>query len=282
MTRLTLSVLLGLFVLLPWSSVRAGWWPASAKPLQRLERSLLFHPVRDNEHWLPPPAGLVIEDVWLQTPNGVRIHAWWLPRPGASGAVLYCHGNAGNLSQRGQTVAVMSRQLNESVLIVDYPGYGKSGGQPDELGCYAAAMAAYNWLTQTRQIPAERIVLFGKSLGGGVAAELASRVPHRALVLVKTFTSVPDAARENWLTFSSSVLVRNKFDTLAKLGKCRRPLFLAHGDRDELIPLAQSQQLLAAASEPKQFMLLKGAGHNDPLPLEFWTRLADFLKNNAP
>lgn len=280
MTRPTLSALLGLFMLLPLGSVRAGWWPSSAKPLQRLERSLLFHPVRDTEHWLPQ--GWAIEDVWLQTPNGTRIHAWWLPRPGATGAVLYCHGNAGNLSQRGQIVAVMSRQLNESVLIFDYPGYGKSEGQPDEAGCYAAALAAYDWLTQTKQVPAERIVLFGKSLGGGVAAELASRMPHRALVLVKTFTSIPDAAREHWLTFSSSVLVRNKFDTLAKMGKCRQPLFLAHGDRDELIPLAQAQQLLQAAPEPKQFMLLKGAGHNDPLPLEFWTRLADFLKEAAP
>jgi len=266
-------------LLLPLHAVQAGWWPSSAKPLQQLERALLFHPTRDTEHWLPPPAGLAVEDVWLQTPQGIRIHAWWLPRPGATGAVLYCHGNAGNLSHRGPTIATMSRVLHESVLIVDYPGYGKSEGQPDEAGCYAAALAGYNWLTRNKQVPAERIILFGKSLGGGVAAELASRLPHRALVLVKTFTSIPDTARENWLTFSSSVLVRNKFDTLAKIGKCRQPLFLAHGDRDEVIPLAQAKELFTAASEPKQFLLLKGAGHNDALPAEFWTGLARFLQD---
>src|SRR5262249_48754949 len=150
-------------------------------PAQFLEDSFLFHPVRSNEYWLEPPADIAVQDVWLRAADGTRIHAWWFPSPQSQGTLLFCHGNAGNLSQRTNTILSLQQALGESVLIFDYPGFGRSEGKPSETACYAAADAAYDWLTQSQQIVPERIVLFGESLGGGVATDLAVRRQHRAL-----------------------------------------------------------------------------------------------------
>jgi pimeloyl-ACP methyl ester carboxylesterase len=127
----------------------------------------------------------------------------------------------------------------------------------------------------------ETVVIFGESLGGGVATDLAVRRTNRALVLVKTFTSVLDMARKQWLTSASAPLVRNQFDNLSKIGRCPTPVIIAHGDRDRVSPLAQARQLEAAAREPKRFLLLPGADHNDPLPAPFFAALADFLKDES-
>jgi uncharacterized protein len=245
-----------------------------------LETALLFHPVRANEQWLTPPAN-VSEDVWLKTADGTRIHALWFAFPGSSGALLFCHGNAGNLSHRNGIVLALAKALGESVLIFDYPGYGRSEGKPSETGCYAAANAAYDWLMQMEQLPPGRILLFGESLGGGVATDVAARRQHRALILVKTFTSIPDVARGHTLTWASSVLVHSKFDNLEKIGNCKAPVFIAHGDRDSLVPFSESQKLFAAAQGTKRFFVMKGSDHNDPWPADFFRALADFL-NGLP
>src|SRR5262245_129171 len=112
-----------------------------------LENSLLFHPVRATTDWLYPPDARV-QDVEFRSADGTKIHAWWLPHPQAEGAMLYCHGNAGNLSHRSTMVYRWHQEMNVSVLIFDYPGYGRSEGKPSEAGCYAAGDAAYDWLTQ--------------------------------------------------------------------------------------------------------------------------------------
>jgi hypothetical protein len=241
-----------------------------------LENALLYHPMAAKTGWVAPPAGHPVEDVWVQTKDG-RIHGWWFSRPGATGALLYCHGNAGNLSHRGPFIPELLDALNESVLIFDYPGYGKSEGKPSEAGCYAAADAMYDWLTQTKQVRGERVILYGKSLGGGVATDVAVRRPHRALVLVKSFTSIPDMAQRQFPFLPARWLVRNRFDNLDKLPRCQRPVAIAAGDRDELVPLWIGEKLLAAVSCPKRFFLLKGSRHNDPLPADFLADLAAFL-----
>jgi len=246
------------------------------------ENAQLYHPVRDSQYWEPPPVDVKVEDVWLQDAAGTRLHGWWLPRPGSTTALLYCHGNAGNLSGRGNMAALLASSLDASVLLFDYPGYGKSDGQPSEAGCYAAGAAAYEWLTKTQQVPAENIILFGKSLGGGVAADLAVQRPHRALVLVKSFTSVPDMAQHVFWFLPARWLVSNRYENLQKIARCPRPIFIAHGDRDRTIPLSQGQRLFEAAPEPKKFLLLAGSDHNDGFPPQFFTELAKFLKETAP
>jgi uncharacterized protein len=248
-----------------------------------LENKLLYHPVRADEDWQPPPNDRV-EDIELRTRDGIPLHAWWCPtqkwQP-EQGALLYCHGNAGNLSWRTDVIAGWQEALGLAVLIFDYPGYGRSGGKPSESGCYAAANAAYEWLTQVKKVEGERIVIYGGSLGGGVAVDLASRSPHRALVLVKTFTSIPDTAQYLYPWLPARWLVRNRFDSVGKIGACTRPTFIAHGTADSLVPPALSQRLFTAACEPKCFFSLEGADHNGALTPAFFSALRQFLTNTT-
>jgi fermentation-respiration switch protein FrsA (DUF1100 family) len=248
--------------------------------LQALENSLVYHPVGADE-WEPPPSPAV-EDVELSTTAGTRIQGWWLPRRGTNHVALYLHGNSGNLSWCGAAVHEVSEQLDVSVLIIDYPGYGKSGGTPSEAGCYAAADAAYAWLTDKQHVPPDHLLLFGVSLGGGVAVDLGSRLPHRALVLVKTFTSVPDVGKGYYPWLPIHWLMRNRFDSLRKLDCCRQPIFITHGTADNLIPFSHGERLYHAAHEPKHLLRLEGAAHNGDLPPVFFAELRAFLALTAP
>jgi fermentation-respiration switch protein FrsA (DUF1100 family) len=248
--------------------------------LLALENRLVYHPTRPAEEWEPPPAPEV-QDLQLTSADGTAIHAWWWPTQHASGAVLYCHGNAGNLSSRGPTLGKVRQALGESVLVFDYPGYGKSGGSVSEEGCYRAADAAYHWLVHDRHIEPERIIIYGGSLGGGIAVDLASRRKHRALVLTKTFTTLPDVAGNLYPWLPARWLMRNRFDNLGKIGKCQGPVFFAHGTADRIVPYVLGQRLFAAANEPKELFTVPGADHNEPLPAEFFQRLRDFLDETA-
>jgi pimeloyl-ACP methyl ester carboxylesterase len=208
--------------------------------------------------------------------SATKVHARWYTYPGSRGAVLYCHGNAGDLTVRAQAVQHLSEALQQSVLIFDYPGYGYSEGEPSEEACYAAASAAYDWLTRVQQLSPEDILIYGESLGGGVAIDLAARLPHRALILVKTFTSIPDLAQEHLPLLPVRWLITNRFDNLAKIGNCKKPILIAHGDADQLIPFAHGQRL-AASNPSTEFFRLQGADHNDPLGTDFYTALQRFL-----
>lgn len=249
-----------------------------------LENLLVYRPVRHTQDWRSPPDERV-RDVTFPLPDGTRIHAWWCPvdkwEP-ARGAMLYCHGNAGNLSQRGSGIVHWQRELGLSVLIFDYPGYGKSEGRPTEAGCYAAADAASDWLRHTQAVPAERLVLYGGSLGGGVAVDVASRREHRALLLLATFASMPGVAQWLYPWLPVRWFMRNRFDSVSKIRHVRRPVFIAHGDRDRLIPLAQGRQLYEAAHEPKRFFTLKGCDHHDTPGPDFWAAVREFLATAAP
>lgn len=246
------------------------------------ENWLVFHPTTAAQHWQQPPPGQDIQDVHLTSADGTRIHAWWCPAKDADLALLYCHGNAGNLSHRGPTCVKMRDLLGVSVLIVDYPGFGKSDGRPTERGCYLAADAAYAWLTDEKKIAPKHIVLYGASLGGGVVTDLASRKDHRALVLVKTFTSMPDIAADLywWLPAPKRLLMSNQFDSVSKIKRVHRPVFIAHGTTDTLIPYTHGVKLLEAANEPKGFYSMPGANHNDGLLAGFFTALKAFLGEN--
>jgi fermentation-respiration switch protein FrsA (DUF1100 family) len=244
--------------------------------LMALENRLIYRPTLAHEDWVPAPFSPV-EDINLTLADGTNIHGWWCPEEGAEGVLLFCHGNAGNLSHRGTGIREVQKRLGQSVLIFDYPGYGRSAGRPTEQGCYAAADAAYDWLTQTKGIRADQILLYGGSLGGAVAIDLASRKPHRALVVDKTFTSMPDVAQSLYPWLPVRWLMRNRFDNLAKIRLCRQPVFIAHGTTDDLVPFVHGKRLFAAANEPKVFLCLEGCGHNDPLPGEFFESLRGFL-----
>jgi pimeloyl-ACP methyl ester carboxylesterase len=235
--------------------------------------------------WLPPPSSLPVQEVQLTSRDGNRICAWWVTPPNwkpADGAVLFSHGNGGNLSHRGWVLRPWHDEMRMAVLLYDYPGYGRSTGTPSEAGCYAAADAAYDWLVEAQKIPAERIVLYGGSLGGAVATDLAARRPHRALVLVSTFTSFPDMAQQRYPWLPGRWLVHNRFDNLGKIASCRGPVFITHSKTDGLIPFAQAERLFAAAGELKQFVPMADHPHIDSPAPEVFPVLRRFLDEHAP
>jgi uncharacterized protein len=227
-----------------------------------------------------PPAGMAVETVEMTSRRGEGIHAWWSKakdwRP-EQGAVLLCHGNGGNLSHRGRVLTHWIEEIGVAVLIFDYPGYGKSSGEPSEDGCYAAGEAAYDWLRESAQVPAERILLYGGSLGGGIATDLASRRPHWALVLVAAFTSFPDMAETRFPWLPGRWLVHNRFENIDKISRCRGPVFIAHSPEDRLIPFAQGERLFAAAPEPKRFFPMPNYHHVDVPTVDFYPALRRFL-----
>jgi fermentation-respiration switch protein FrsA (DUF1100 family) len=247
-----------------------------------LESSLVFRPDPASVSWMKPENSNT-QDVWFTSADGTKLHGWWLPSTDpAAGAVLVAHGNGGNITHRGRMAADLNRVLGAGVLLFDYPGYGKSEGKPSEQGCYAAGDAAYRWLTDEAKIPANRIVLLGESLGGGTAVELATRHDHRALVLVFTFTSLPAVAKFHYRWLPTHTLMRTRFDNLSKMGRCTRPVFVAHGTADEVVPFAHGEALFAAAKEPKAFLRLDGFTHNLMLGDLFYEGLKRFLETAAP
>jgi len=238
-----------------------------------LENRVVFHPAPSDPNAPAPP--LPIVDVELQSADGVTIHARWCPHADSRGVLLFCHGNAGNVEHWGIRAREFWHTLARSVLVFDYPGYGRSKGRPSEQGCYDSAQAAYDWLTRVQGIAPERIVICGESLGGGVAVDLASKNPHEALVLIRTFTSVPDVAKEV-ISIAPAIMV-NRFDSLKKLPTCRSPVFLAQADKDRLIPFAHAEQLRDASQTPVRLHRLAGLDHSDPLPASFFVELRRFL-----
>jgi fermentation-respiration switch protein FrsA (DUF1100 family) len=248
--------------------------------LRSLVSYFVFRPVPHTQDWQPPPPSLAVEDLTLTGADKTPVHAWWSApddwQP-ARGALLYCHGNAGNLSHRGEGIKRWHDQLGVGVLIFDYPGYGRSGGVPTEAGCYAAADAGYDWLTDSRGLRPEAVMLYGGSLGGAVAIDVAARRQHRALVLVSPFSSMADMARRQFPWLPTRWLVRDQWDNLAKIRLCRRPVFIGHGTADRVVPFAQGERLFAAANEPKQFFAMPGYDHMHTPGPDFYHALRRFL-----
>jgi fermentation-respiration switch protein FrsA (DUF1100 family) len=208
----------------------------------------------------PEAVGLDYEDVWLDTRDGVRIHIWFVPAD-STRTVLYFHGNAGNISHRLYTIRQL-HELGRSVFIIDYRGYGESDGRPDEDGLYRDAEAAWQYLTDVRGIAAEDIVVYGRSLGGSLAAWLAAERRPGALVLDSSFTSVPDAGQEAYPWLPVRLLSRFRHATVEHVAKVNAPVLVVHSRTDDIIPFHHGKALFDAANEPKSFLELRG-GHND-------------------
>ena len=262
-----------------------GWLMAGyivlAVSMMFLENYLVYFPTKATSYWDDAP-DLLKRDVTLLSAEGTKIHAWWCPRDGAMGALLYCHGNGGNLSGRAPWYRDLQQALNVSVLAIDYPGYGKSDGRPSEQGCYAAAEAGFDWLVNEQKVPAVQIILFGESLGGGVTTEIATRRPCRALVLYCSFLSVPDVGQHHYRFLPVRRFMRNRFDNLSKIRGLSVPVFIAHGDADGVIPPAQARQLFEAANKPKAIYWEPGAGHVMDPSTGFLRALREFLDQHAP
>ncbi len=208
----------------------------------------------------PADVGLAYEDVHITTSDGIALHGWFVPGP-STRTLLFFHGNAGNISHRLESLQQF-HSLGLSVLIIDYRGYGQSGGTVSEQGLYRDARAAWRYLTEQRGIHPNNIIVFGRSLGGSVAAWLAARREALALIVESSFTSVPDAAQALYPWLPVRWLSRLQHATADYIRAVHSPLLVVHSRGDEIIPFHHGQAIFEAANEPRSFLELRG-GHND-------------------
>jgi fermentation-respiration switch protein FrsA (DUF1100 family) len=225
-----------------------------------LQSKFLYYPVREVT-CSPAGIGLAYEKIDLQTEDNLKITAWFVPAENAEYTILFCHGNAGNLSHRLDSINIFN-ELGLNCLIFDYRGYGGSQGRPSEKGTYLDVEAAWRWLTDKKNIPPGQIIIFGRSLGGSVAAYLAQGVQAKGLVLESCFTSFVDMGKKFYPYMPVRLFARFRYSTIDYIRRVRCPVMLIHSRDDEIIPFEFGQKLYDAANEPKEFVEIFGT-HNE-------------------
>jgi uncharacterized protein len=238
------------------------------------QRRLIYLPA---PRAVPAAAALLpgAEEVSFPTEDGLRLDGWFLPAAaaGRGPAVLVCNGNAGNRSLRAPLAAALAR-AGLAVLLFDYRGYAANPGRPTEPGLAADARAAAAYLAGRPEVDPARLVYFGESLGAAVALRLATERPPAALVLRSPFWSLAEVGRVHYPWLPVSLLLADRYDAAQRVGRLAAPLLVVAGERDRIVPAAHSRRLFDAAPQPKRFVLLAGADHND-LDLLAGPRLLD-------
>lgn len=257
---------------------------AGIAALWHRQRALIYFP----DPTVPPVAATLpgAEAVAFETADGLRLGGWFVPAQGeARGTtILVFNGNGGNRAHRAPLAAALSR-AGFAVLLFDYRGYGENPGSPTEPGLLADARAARAYLASRPDVDPSRIVYLGESLGAAVAVALAVEAPPRALVLRSPFTSLADVGRLHHPWLPVGPLLRDRYPSLERIGRAAAPLLVVAGERDRLIPAAQSRHLYEAAGGPKRFVLIAGAAHNDHALLagdRFIGEVVAFLQGVAP
>jgi pimeloyl-ACP methyl ester carboxylesterase len=228
-----------------------------------LDQFFVFHPDPWQDKDWRAASGLPLEDIWFQAADGARLFGWYVEAQADRPVILWCHGNAGNVINRLDNLRYLYRQ-GLSVFLFDYRGYGRSQGiRPSEQGLYQDAIGAYDYLTRVRTIRPERLVIFGRSLGAAVAAELASHKPVAGLILESCFPSVEAVAKVHYGGLPVHWLLGAEFRLIDRLPQLSLPKLVIHGDQDDIIPLELGKQVFEAAKPPKSFHLISGADHNN-------------------
>jgi fermentation-respiration switch protein FrsA (DUF1100 family) len=247
-------------------------WATIMLTMVFFEESMIFFPdPYPSGQWdvdvVSSGSGATIEDCFFESSDGVRLHGWWCrPRTAATDApsemvLLWFHGNAGNLAHRAPQMLALAR-IPVQVFIVDYRGYGRSEGKPDEQGLYRDGRAAWDYLTGSMGVAPERIVIHGVSLGGAVAVNLATEVEAAGLIVQSSFTSVPDMAAHHY-RIVPRWLVRTRMDSAGKIGDAGCPVMVIHSPDDEVVPFAHGKRLFEAARGNRRFLEIPGAAHNE-------------------
>ncbi len=218
------------------------------------QRSLIYLP----SGTVPaPPAG--VEEVDFETGDGLVLSAWSLQAPQSRGTVLVFNGNAGNRAHRLPLGEALF-EAGYSVLLTDYRGYGGNPGSPSEAGLALDARAASRFVRQTSDGP---VIYFGESLGAGVAIALATEEPPSALILRSPFVSLPDVASVHYRWLPTGMLLRDRYTNIDRVGEVGAPTLVVAGSEDRIVPADQSVRIYEAAAEPRDLLLVDGAGHND-------------------
>ncbi len=225
------------------------------------QRILVYSP--DPERVDPKSLGLDgVREVILRTPEGIELIAWY-GEPSRRGrpTLLYFHGNAGNLESRAGRMGEYLAKGN-GMLILSYRGYGGSGGSPTEKNNVADARVAYDWL-RAIGVPADQIILYGESLGSGVAVQLAAEVEVGGVILDAPYTSIAEVGARLYPYLPVRTFILDRYNTIAHIGEIDAPLLIVHGEYDLLIPIEMGRELFARAKAPKEFAEIAGAGHAD-------------------
>ena len=223
------------------------------------QSKLVFHP--DNILVQTPESiQLEYENVFITAKDNITINGWWVPHPKPRATLLFLHGNAGNISHRLDSIRLF-HQLGLSIFIIDYRGYGDSEGQITEQGSYLDAEAAWHYLKNKKNIDAEEIIIFGRSLGGAVASWLANQVTPAGLILESTFTSIIDVGKKHYPYLPIKYMANIKYDSLSNIEKINVPVLFIHSPADEIVPYALGRMLYEKANQPKRFLEISGT-HN--------------------
>ncbi|MBT4867688.1 MAG: alpha/beta hydrolase [Planctomycetaceae bacterium] len=250
--------------------------PLLKSPLATYEHSHVYYPSKFPEgNW--HPEDLQFEDARFTAEDGTKLHGWFVPHENPRAVVLFAHGNAGNITHREESLRILNERHGLAVLAFDYRGYGRSEGIPDEAGLLQDARAARKWLAERTGIEEQEVVVMGRSLGGGVAVDLAANDGARGLVLASTFTTLPAVANHHAGGIPAGVVMKNRFDSAKKIARYDGPLLQSHGDSDEVIPYKLGRRLFEQAPGPKRFVAITGGRHNSPQSEEYRRAFDEFI-----
>lgn len=244
--------------------------------IRYIERHSIFFPEKEIAG-SPADYGLNFEEVFFERPGRVLLNAWFIPAGEKNDTVILCHGNAGNISHRIEKALILHR-LGLNVFLFEYSGYGKSQGFPSEANFYKDSIAAYRYLTDVKKISPGKIILYGESIGGAVAIDLALKARVKALITEETFSSIADMAGIS-MPFLPAFLLSSRFDAAAKIGRVKAAKLIIHSPDDEIVPFEQGKKLFDAAPEPKSFLKIRGTHNSAFMESEdiFRRGLQDFL-----
>ena len=246
-----------------------------------LDQFFVYHPDPWKDQDWKARSGVPLEEVWFQSGDGTKLFGWYVESAATSAVVLWCHGNAGNIITRLENLRELYR-IGLSVFIFDYRGYGRSQGSPSEEGLYQDALGAHDYLTRTKMIPPDRIVIFGRSLGAAVAGELAVQKPAEGLILESSFPSIAAVAKFHYGGLPLHWLLGAEFTLIDRLPNLSLPKLVIHGEQDDIIPLELGRQVFEAAKPPKFFYAIPGADHNNTYQVggaAYFQRLAEFIQS---
>ena len=227
------------------------------------EKKIIFHPSKFPEgFWEPGLMGVKVQDVYFKSEDGVKLHGWFVSSPKPRATLLWFHGNAGNVTHRLDNIWWLL-PMNLNIFIFDYRGYGRSEGDPDEMGIYKDSLAAYDKVLEMEGVSVDSLFLFGRSLGGVCAVETALHKPARGLILESVFTSALDMSRKIFPLIPLGWAISSNFDAIGNIPKLTLPKLILHGNRDKVVPFDLGKKLYDAAADPKTFYTIEGAGHNN-------------------
>jgi len=209
----------------------------------------------------PGDIGLEYEEVLLLSSDNERLHGWYIPTVNSRGVVLFFHGNAGNISHRLDSIKIF-HELDLDILIIDYRGYGQSTGKASEQGTYLDAQAAWDYLVHDRGVPAERIIVFGRSLGGAIGAWLGTQINPAAVIIESSFSSAMDMAARLYPFLPTRLITRLHYPVADYAGRLNCPVLVIHSRHDEIIPFVMGQEIYAAVKQHGQFLEISGDHNN--------------------